>query len=325
MTKIQRDKEAIRGDIVTSVSICICAYNEESNIRKTITALLEQERNKISIGEIIIVSASTDATNMIVKDMEKVDSRVKLIAEKERRGKASAINTFINEANFNICVLIGADIIPASNAIEQLCLPFLKEEDKIGMTGARVIPSNSTKKFMGFMGNIEWEMAHRLSLISPKLGECVAFKRVLNENNHTPRPILDPHTAVDEAYIEFKVLEMGYKLKYVPTAVVYNKTSETLKDAIKQRVRIYNGHLHLKNTTHYSVSSMNMWYKGKLALELYYGHVRFCFWMPVVVIIETMCIMKGVFDFYIMKRNPYIWKISKSTKAVVINDSKEVY
>lgn len=302
------------------VSVCICAYNEEKNIARTINALLNQHRNKIDIGEIIVVSASTDNTNNIVKDMAREDSRVKLIVEEKRNGKASAINLFIKEARYGICVLISADVVPDPNAIEYMCLPFLDEEDKIGMTGSRIIPSNNIKSFMGFMGHTEWQMAHKLSLRHPKLGECVAFRKIVEYVN----PAVDPRTSVDEAYLEYRVTSLGYNLKYVPESIVYNRTSETISDTIKQRRRIYAGHIRLKRMTSYSVSSLDMDEKSKLALEVYWEYVRGFLWMPIVVAIEFFCMVLGMLDYIKSKNDIPIWGMIKSTKSVEMEKVKEV-
>jgi cellulose synthase/poly-beta-1,6-N-acetylglucosamine synthase-like glycosyltransferase len=302
------------------VSICVCAYNEEQNIKRTIDALLNQHHNKTEIKEIIVVSASKDNTNKIVEDISKNNNTVKLIIENERNGKASSINIFIKEAKYDICVLISADVVPHPDAIEYLCLPFLNEEDKIGMTGSRVIPSNNIKTFMGFIGHTEWQMAHKLSLRHPKLGECIAFRKVVSYVN----PSIDPRTSVDEAYLEYRITDMGYKLKYVPESIVYNKTSETLTDAIKQRRRIYAGHIRLKRMTNYRVSSMDMDEKGKLALEVYWEYARGFFWMPLVVAIELFCMVLGMWDYVKKKEDIPVWKISKSTKEVEVDRIKEV-
>jgi cellulose synthase/poly-beta-1,6-N-acetylglucosamine synthase-like glycosyltransferase len=300
------------------ISVCICAFNEEQNIKRTINALLNQHHNRTEIKEIIVVSASKDKTNEICDAICKEDKRVKLIIEVERKGKASSINLFIREAKYDICVLISADVIPHPDAIEYLCLPFLNEEDKIGMTGSRVVPSNNIKTFMGFMGHTEWQMAHKLSLRHPKLGECIAFRKIVSYVN----PSIDPRTSVDEAYLEYRITDMGYKLKYVPESIVYNRTSETLSDTVKQRRRIYAGHIRLKRMTNYRVSSMDMDEKSKLALEVYWEYVRGFFWMPLVVLIEIFCMVLGMYDYIKKREDIPIWKMSKSTK--IVDKIKEV-
>lgn len=293
------------------VSVCICAVNEEKNIRNLIVALQKQSDYKVFIKEIIIVSASTDRTDNIVQTLITRDNRIKLIQEPKRNGKASAVNLFLKTTQYEICVLISADVLPKYDAIEKLCLPF--EDKSIGMVGSHIIPVNDKNSFMGFAGHMEWEMCYRLSLISPKLGECVAFRKVIDS--------IDSHTSVDEAYIESEMSKLGLKLCYVPDSIVYNHACETLSDLIKQRRRVWSGQLYLQQTTQYRVSSLSVSNKRKLAIEIYQEYIKGVLWMPLVVVLEAYCMFLGIVDFYVFKKNPYIWDIPKTTKEV-INESK---
>ena len=256
------------------VSVCICAVNEESNIANVIHALQEQYLNIVAIREIIVVSASTDKTNEIVSALSKEDCRIILIAESERHGKASAINTYLNQAKYGICVFIGADIIPRNDSIERLCSPFISQD--VGMTGAHSIPINDRTKFVGYMGSLEWEMLHRVASLYPKLGECIAIRKISG---------IDPKTAVDEAFMEYYFTNKGLKLVYVPEAIVYNRTAENMADLISQRKRIYTGHLHLWGKTSYKVSTLGMGTKVNTAWGIYLEYIRGIVLMPMVAII----------------------------------------
>ena len=82
-----------------SVSIGICAYNEEQNIGGLLSALLKQRAKTVLIKEIIVVSsACTDNTDWIVKEYSKKYKRVKLVTQKVRKGKVSAMSLFIKKA-----------------------------------------------------------------------------------------------------------------------------------------------------------------------------------------------------------------------------------
>ena len=119
-----------------SVSIGICAYNEEQNIGGLLSALLKQRAKTVLIKEIIVVSsACTDNTDWIVKEYSKKYKRVKLVTQKVRKGKVSAMSLFIKKAKSNILVFENADTLPKEDAIELLVKPFFDKE--IGMTGGR--------------------------------------------------------------------------------------------------------------------------------------------------------------------------------------------
>jgi len=289
------------------VSIGVCAYNEEKNIKKLLTSLINQKTNKIKIDEIFVVSsACTDNTNNIVREFEKKDKRVKLIDQKEREGKSSAINLFLKNAKNEILVLESGDTVPEENTIERLCIPFEKEE--VGMTGSRPIPVNRDNNFMGFVVNFFWKLHHEIAMENPKCGELVAFRDFVKE--------IPKESAVDEASIEAIVREKGYKLEYVPNAVVRNKGPETVKDFLIQRRRINAGHVWLEKVQKHTVSTDDLGKVIKLVARNFSLNPKKNLWIVMAMAIEAYGKFLGKYDYYIKNKNPYIWNIAKSTKEL---------
>ncbi len=142
------------------VSVGVIAYNEEENIGRLLDALLSQKTIQINIIEIIVVSsACTDNTDNIVREYEKKDNKIKLIAQEKREGKSSAINLYVKAAKGEICILESADTVPETDTLENLCLPFI-EDTKVGMTGSHPIPLNDENTFMGFIVHLLWRLHH---------------------------------------------------------------------------------------------------------------------------------------------------------------------
>lgn len=252
-----------------------------------------------------MVSASTDATNEIVKQFQKKDSRIKLIIQGKRRGKAHAINMFLQYSKGEICVLESADTLPGEETIERLCLPFL--DISVGMTGGRVIPLNDKSRFMGFVAHLIWELHHRLQ----KFGELIAFRRIFS--------IIPENIVVDEAWIQAEVTQRGFKTQYVPDAIVYNKGPETVLDFIKQRRRIYTGHLHLAREKGFIVPSL----LPLSVLRTLIGclsNLRLTnkekIWVLGAIILEGIARLLGLYDFFIRRKIPYIWDIATTTKVL---------
>lgn len=268
-----------------------------------LSSLLRQQLEKVILAEIIVVSsASTDKTDEIVKEFAKKDARISLITEDKRNGKSSAINLFIKKATSDVLLIESGDTIPALNTIEKMCEPFLDE--KIGMTGGRPVPENTSKTFVGYTVNLLWRLHHRLAKLSPKLGEMIAFRRCFDQ--------IPPNSAVDEASIEAIILHKGYKLFYAEQAIIHNKGPEDLKGFIKQRRRIAAGHYWLKKNQHYVVSSNHTGLLKKITLQELKENfdIRLFFAMG----LELYCRFLGFYDFYIRKQNPYAWEIVASTK-----------
>lgn len=290
------------------VSVGVCAYNEEANIHNLLSALLSQESRRVEIGEIIVVSsACTDRTNEIVRSFEARSPHVALIEQPRREGKVSAINLFLQRAKHGLCVLISADTIPFPDAVEAIALPLLDEG--VGMVGGHPIPVNDRSSFMGFVSHLIWDLAHKVSLSGPKPGEFVAFRNVIGE--------VPFNSAVDEATIEAMVRQQGYTVVYAPTACIHNKGPETIGDFVKQRRRIFAGHLHLKKTTGYEVSSLSSLRVLRLVLEDVRLRPRSVMWTLGASLLEGYARLLGCYDFYFKKNNHFIWDISPSTKELV--------
>jgi cellulose synthase/poly-beta-1,6-N-acetylglucosamine synthase-like glycosyltransferase len=288
-----------------TVSIGIMAYNEERNIRRLLEALAAQRLVKVDIRRIIVVSSgSTDRTDELVTKWAERDPRVELVVQPERRGKSSAINLFLERADADVFVLESGDTIPAADCIERMVVPF--ENPEVGMAGGRPTPVDDPETFMGFVVHMLWRLHHKLALKSPKLGEIIAFRSFVEQ--------IPPESAVDEASIEAIVTDRGLRLVYVPEAIVYNKGASTVSDFLKQRRRIYAGHLWLEREHSYSVSTKSIGGIFGVLLDDLEWRPRVVAWTIGGIWLEFVGRMLGVIDYRILKKNPYTWEVAESTK-----------
>lgn len=287
------------------LSIGIMAYNEEANIGRLLRSLLDQKFTHGYLKEIFVVaSGCTDRTEDIVRNFMEQDKQIKLLIQPQREGKASAINLFLSKASGDIFILESGDTIPEEGALDNLVTPF--GDSNIGMTGARPIPVNPKGTFIGFCVNLMWSLHHKIALTSPKLGELVAFRNFVRK--------IPGDTAVDEASIEAIVREASYELHYVSDAIVRNKGPENVKDFIKQRRRIAAGHKYLSHEQKYQVSTTNPMKILSILLKEHTWNLKNTLWTLGAILLEMTGRILGNYDFYIKKRNPYIWDIAASTK-----------
>jgi len=246
-----------------SVSICVCAYNEESIIEHAIRSVFSQRTDGFEITEVIVVSSeSTDGTDGIVKRLMAEFPSLRLIQQEKRMGKNSAINEFLeNKKEGNISVLLNGDNVLCDElSLYHLISPF--NDEKVGMVGGHPIPTNDPKKLMGFVSHMIWTMHHHVSMMRPKLGELVAFRdvgiRILSA------------LQLDEDIIKMEIEKKGYVSVYAPGAVILNRGPETVDDFIRQRVRIDAGMEYLRKELGCSVST---WDKD-LLLHALFASVR---------------------------------------------------
>lgn len=290
-----------------SCSVGICVYNEEKNIGILLDSLFSQKLKTVKVTEVVIIaSGTTDKTVSIVKNYAKRHARIKLITEHRRQGKATAVNTFISMARSEILVLVGGDLILTPRVIQELVGKFKKVD--VGMTGARPVPVASGTGLATRAAHLLWDLHHRISLESPKMGEVVAFRKIFKRI-----PVL---SSVDEANIEPLIRGQGYQIVYAPKAVVYNQAPSTIPDFIRQRRRIYNGHMTVKYEQSYEVST----YRIRSILSALGGVLFDSPRLSTVGLIGTTATLEGLsrllgwWDYRISKKRHTVWEVVKSTK-----------
>jgi cellulose synthase/poly-beta-1,6-N-acetylglucosamine synthase-like glycosyltransferase len=287
-------------------SLGIMAHNEAANIGRLLARVAASRLARVRVAEIIVVaSGCTDDTEAIVRAAAATDPRIRLISQPTREGKASAMNLFLRDAACDVLVLSSADLLPDEDALERLVSPFADPE--VGMTACRPEPVNDPATFMGFAAHLLWELHHQMNLVGFKAGEMIAFRKVFVR--------IPPHTAVDEASVEPLIRGQGYGVRYVPDAIVYNKGPETVEDFLRQRRRIYAGHLEMQAALGYSVSTMSGGKIAGLLLRHLDWRPRQLWWTARVVALEVYGRYLGRQD-YRARRSHTVWEIAATTKEL---------
>ena len=296
-------------------SVGIMAHNEEANIGRTLRAVLEQQSLTTRIEEIIVVaSGCTDRTIPLVEAIARQEPKVSLYVQEKREGKASAINLFLKQATSQVVVLLGADVIPEASALENLCAPF--KDPGIGMVGGRPVPVNDPSTFMGHAIHLLWRLHDRVARVSPKLGEIIAFRNVISG--------IPTNSAVDEISIQALISQLGYRLLYEPACVIYNKGPLNIRDFLKQRRRIYAGHLKVRAQQNYEASTMRI---GPIARQLLacrdftMSTPRQATWTLLTILLEAFARLQGYHDFW-RKHEHHIWQMVDSTKDLEAGERK---
>src|SRR4051794_38930295 len=240
--------QLVRPETGVACSVGIMAYNEQANIADAIGTILGQDLTASHIAELIVVaSGCEDQTIPIVSEIARRDARVRLIEQPEREGKASAINLFLAAATAPVLLMVSADVLVEDGTIDALLRHF--QDPTVGMVGGHPIPVNREASFLGHTVHLQWRMHDRIARETPKLGEIVAFRNVV--------PSIPTDTAVDEISIQALVEQLGYRLVYEPQAIVYNPGPTTRRDFLRQRRRIYAGHLRIAAQQRYAAPTMS--------------------------------------------------------------------
>lgn len=290
-------------------AVGVTVYNEERNLDALLRAVTSERGPRVDVRQIVVVSSgSTDQTVEIARTWEARDRRVEVAIDTARRGKATAVNQFLARVRpgTRVCVLSGGDMLPRPGCLDALVAPFV--DPGVGMTGAHPVPTNPDGGWVDRVVRVQWALHHALALRAPKMGELVAFRPDV--------PPLDPETVVDEAWLETVAIRRGQRLVYVPEAVVWNRGPSVVRELLDQRRRVFCGHLWLRGTRHYEVSSFRPRGVASAALDHLREHPEDAPALFAGGLAELAGRTLGTID-YLRGEKPFVWDAIASTKRAI--------
>jgi len=291
------------------LTIGICAYNEAKNIGRLLKILLQKDIFKLHNTQIVVVaSGCTDNTAEIVQQFQEHNPSVKLIVEDERKGKAAAINLLNESIESDILIMEDADTLPTPGCISKLIEPF--QDPTVGATSSHCVPINDIHTLWGYAAHYTSNLRHQICLHKGcKLsGELLAVRRSIIPK--IPRNVIH-----DDMYIELALREKGYKIVYVPEAVVLNKGPTNLRDFLMQRKRIFAGHLQVKNSVGIFVPTSSPEVVIPFILQNPPRGIRQAMWLGTILLMELAAHILARLNL-IRGKLPYRWGASTSTKIL---------
>ncbi len=287
--------------------IGICAFNEENNIRSLIDNLIKKQDLPTNSSILVICSGCTDGTIDVVKEFQCNDKRLKTILEINRSGKANALNKIFKEAKetADILIIVNADALPEQGSITKLLSKI--QSNNAGVVFAQPVPFNIKSGVTYQIVKVVWRLHHLISLFQePKLsGELCAIR------TECIKPIPD-QIATDEPYIELIIRQQGYKISYLPEAVVRIRCPTSISDLLKQRRRIWIGHMQLRQSTGFNVSTSS--FKNMLQATRKLSPKE-AFYASLGSIIEIIAYFQA--KSARKETIPYMWEPIKSTKISI--------
>lgn len=225
---------------IINISIGIPAYNEEKNIKKLISSLLNQKSNNFVIKEIIVVS--DNSTDNTIKELQSIrDERVLLLKNNERLGQAYGQNSIVKKFKGDILVLLNADVLPANKYfISELIKPFGKDK-KIAIFVPKTKPveaSNIFERIINFSVDFKDTMSESWKN-GDNLYQCKGAGRALSRE--FAKKIFWNDSLSEDAYTYLFCKKYGYKFNFNPNSTLYFKSPDNFKDHNLQSARFVYG------------------------------------------------------------------------------------
>jgi len=230
-----------------NLTIGVCAFNEERNIKALLLDVLDQKGLPENVRIVVVASGCTDNTADIVRKVIKDNRRLTLIEEEARTGKANAINLILATCPNGVLTLVDADIRLPQGTLARVFNAF--SDKRIGVAGGLPVVGNSENGTIAESASIILRiMTWALKELSAKgelaytMGELYGFRTSLVQR--IPDGVVN-----DDAYVATLVRSKGYKAVLAPGAQFLTRVPSSVPDYIAQRRRVTFGHIRVKAQT----------------------------------------------------------------------------
>lgn len=230
------------------VSVIVAARNEEDNIISCLNSLLEQTYSKELYEIIIVDDNSTDKTFSIVESIARKHNNVKLLKTSDNSkvtGKQRALDTGIRTSKGVFILTIDADCQAQPTWIEGIVKAY---EPDVGLVaGYSIFKWNKDK---GFLKKVFYNLQHldQLSLYAVSVGSIsqgIAWTCTGNNLSYR-RQLYDELGGFealgmtgleDNILIQWAGRHSNWKIKALPSSIVYTKPMSTVSKFFAQRKR----------------------------------------------------------------------------------------
>jgi glycosyltransferase involved in cell wall biosynthesis len=249
-----------KADALPTVSVIICAYNEEKHIGRKIENCMELDYPKDRMEIIVTSDGSTDKTLAILKEIK--TPLLTICSFTERKGKTASQNLALKMAKNEILFFTDATILHPPQALK-LLLRSLQDPSVGCVTGKPIFNRNEGLTSKGLGKREKYEL-----FLRSKLGEINSLFGATDCIYAIPRRLYLPiREDLDSGFVgPLTILQKGYRTVYEPEALAFvARPAPKIADEFIRRSRIVlrgmRGLLYMRNL-------MNPFKYGFLAVSL---------------------------------------------------------
>ncbi|MBL7086918.1 MAG: glycosyltransferase family 2 protein [Candidatus Cloacimonetes bacterium] len=229
----KKRKVVVLEDYQPSVTMVTAAFNEEKYIEKKLISFQNLNYPKDKINLVIVSDDSSDRTNEIVQNYADKDNSIKLVIQKPRNGKASALNLIEPTINSEIVISSDASSVLDKEAVNMLVRYFA--DSSIGLVTGKLQYIKVNSKESGEVLYWKYESWLRqcesdLYSIIVASGCLFAIRRHLYKQIHPSSP--------DDFERTLITLKNGYRAVIEPQAIVYEELTQLSSEEFTRKVRI---------------------------------------------------------------------------------------
>lgn len=214
----------------TSVSIVIPTFNGASRIGNCLDAILQQTAGR-NVEILVVNDGSTDNTADVVDRY----SGVRLITQ-ANAGPAAARNRGAQEARGTIILFTDDDCVPMPDWLHAMLEPF-QDPEVVGVKG--VYRTHQRSPIARFV-QIEYEDRYRRMAGLDCIDFIDTYSAAFSRDRFLEMTGYDtsfPVACAEDIELSYRMSARGWKMKFVPAAIVYHTHPDTLSRYLKKKYK----------------------------------------------------------------------------------------
>jgi cellulose synthase/poly-beta-1,6-N-acetylglucosamine synthase-like glycosyltransferase len=228
------------ADELPPVTIIMAVHNEQDVIREKINSITGNHLSGNKLSILVGSDASTDKTDIILRELAELNSCLNCFFFKSRRGKAAIINELASMSGEGILIITDANVIMEKDVVFHLVRHFKNKE--IGLVDSNIthrglknsgvsVPENA---YISMEVRMKYNESRIWGIIIGPFGGCYAIRKDLYCN-------VPDFFLVDDFFINMKVIISGHKAIIDTDAIVFEDISNSLTEEFRRKVRIATG------------------------------------------------------------------------------------
>lgn len=216
-----------------SVTVLVCARDEEAVIEDRIINALALDYPPDRIELVVASDGSTDRTNAIVERWR--DPRVRLVAFPESRGKARVLNDVVPSLASEVVVLSDANTFIEPGAVRRFAAWM--SDARVGVVVGRLVLRGSEASRN--MDGAYWRYETFLKQCETRLGALLGANGAIYAIRRERFQLLPPDTLIDDFVLPLLVrMRTGLSIVYDPASVAHEDIPEQMRAEFGRRSRI---------------------------------------------------------------------------------------
>jgi len=223
-------------DSLPEVTVLVAAFNEEECIEEKIKNSLDLDYPEEKLNLLFVTDGSTDRTTEIISKYPKI----KLLHQKERKGKVAAVNRAMKFVNSSITVFTDANALINKAAIMRMVRHY-KNPQVGAVAGEKKVLMELHDNASSAGEGIYWKYESLLKTWDAEINTVVGAAGELFSVRTKCFEFVKEDTIIEDFFLTLRIAQSGYKVAYEPGAYAVETSSLSVKEELKRKIRISAG------------------------------------------------------------------------------------